>query len=320
MKAGLLKKVAYGCPFGYYGFDAIIPVLIEVDVEVLTENEIVTILGLQNPTEVQKRSETHVSTEDRIKIEKKHVYSFIGVQFKVGQASKIETLTKTDPFFHLNSQNYENWEIQAIRENFLVLVLSSENDAEKPKLSAAQVNNVKEPMYNKNRNDVSESDAFHRNLKNSFYQVPEVIDNIIELDYNIDAPKFPHDIPKPSAYAHIKIAPHVNICGINWSHDKHICVWSSSLLAFKNLLSDEALDICHQILRNDRSIFKNQIDPFALKSVADAVLNTHFAYYPNSDPMLRKFRGQEKIQPVLTNFSHWKSNLNVENKPEKTSD
>jgi hypothetical protein len=94
-----------------------------------------------------------------------------------------------------------------------------------------------------------------------------------------------------------------------------MCLWTSSLLAFEGLLGHEILNLSHQIIRNDRSIFKNQIDSFALKTVADALLNTHFAYYPNSDPLLRKLRGQKKIKPVLTNFNHWRTDLAVYNDP-----
>jgi hypothetical protein len=326
LKAGLLKRVAYGCPAGYYGFDAIVPVLIEVDVEVEVRTQIndgktiETVLGLQNSTQLsQKRSGSAVETECiAYEIKKKHVYSFIGIQFKVGQADKIETLTKSDPFIHLNIEDYEDWEVQAIRENFLVLVLSSENDIEKSKLTDVRVNSVKEPFsvtaYN-TKDDLSDAGSFLPTLNAAFYKLPKSF-YTLKLTNVIKAPKFPHEIPSPSTYSQVKIAPHVNICGISWSNEKkHMCLWTSSLLAFEGLLGHEILNLSHQIIRNDRSIFKNQIDSFGLKTVADALLNTHFAYYPNSDPLLRKLRGQKKIKPVLTNFNHWRTDLAVYNDP-----
>lgn len=328
LKAGLLKSVAYGCPAGYYGFDAVIPVLLEVDVEVeeiISEDgkTIENVIGLQRPIQLPQTRSGSAVDDETIEpiIKKKHVYSFIGVQYKVGKDDKIETLTKTDPFIHLNSRNYENWEMEAIRENFLVLVLSSENDCEKSNLSDARVNSVNEPycvtVYDQNVNDFAVEGKLGENLKRTFYKLPETITNL-NVGNIIKSPKFPSGVPKPSAYSQIKIAPHVNICGLNWSDQKkHVCLWTSSLLAFEGLLDDEVLDLSHQILRCDRSIFKSQFDEFAFKTLADAVLNTHFAYYPNSDPLIRKLRGQGKIKPVLTNFSHWNSDLTVDNTPKK---
>lgn len=52
-----------------------------------------------------------------------------------------------------------------------------------------------------------------------------------------------------------------------------------------------------------------------MKTVADGVLNTQFAYYPYLDPLLIKLRGQKKIKPVLNNFNHWRTNLTVDNDP-----
>jgi hypothetical protein len=325
LKAGLLKGVAYGCPSGYYGFDSIVPVLIEVDVEVEVKTQIKDgkaiekVLGLQGSTQLSKKrsgSSAFVTETIEYEIRKKHVYSFVGIQFKVGRADKIETLTKTDPFIHLNIEDYEDWEVQAIRENFLVLVLSSENDMEKSKLTDVRVNSVNEPFsvttYNKNGDDLS----FHQTLKDAFYKLPQAVDYLLEQTNVIKTPTFPHEIPSPSAYSQVEISPHLNICGINWSNEKkHMCFWTSSLLAFDGLLGGEILNLSHQIIRNNRSIFKNQIDSFALKTLADAVLNTHFAYYPNLDPLLRKIRGQKKLKPVLTNFNHWNPNLTVNNNP-----
>ena len=324
IKAGLLKKVAYMCPFGYFGLDAFIPLLLEVDVVAEIDPKTRAVKNLELHRNAQfSQSRTSSVADTEFVIVKKQVYSYIGVQFKVGKADKMATLAKTDPFLHLNPDEYESWEIEAIRENHLMLVMSSENDIEKSDLLFTREQGVREPFaVSLCTEQVLPAERTHEVVQQIlgalFYRLPRSDSLQLSTPILISKPKFSDTVLKTAKYGQVKVAPHINVCGISLSeNNKHSCIWSSSLLAFHNLLGKEVVDLCHQIIRSDRSIFKNRIDDFALKSVADAVLNTSFAYYPEADPMLRKFRNQKRIPPVLKNFDHWKNDQNVDNKVPK---
>lgn len=315
MKLGLLKDVAYLCPFGYYGLDAVIPVLIEVDVEVeinsVTGHE--TVLRLVGST-VIPQARTASGRRIQIRKRKRSVQTYIGLQYKVGHAEKLETLSKVDPILHMNAQGCTDWEKEAIRKYHLVLVLSSENDAEKTKLTRRSPQIT--PPFSINHWSSSSTEVRPLNaLKQSFYSLPNSRRLGLDSMTYIRSPRFPEGVPQPVSFSSVKVSPHVSVCGVAWSPEKKVtCIWSSSLMAFSPLLKVGVLDLAHEIIRGDRPVFTKQYDKFVLRSMADAVLNTQTAFYPNSDPLLRSFRGHSKIRTVLKDFSHWNLNLSVVNK------
>lgn len=227
-------------------------------------------------------------------------------------------MTKTNPSLHLNTEGYAPWEVEAIRNNHLVLVLSSYNNLEKTKLSEAREYAVTEPFdvshFTADTDDKS-TDTL-ASIKKSFARIPANVSlNLDSVDKT--KPKFPVNAPVPETFTDIKIAPHVSVCGLSWQNESKItCIWSSSLLAFKALLTEDVMNLAHEIMRSDRPVFTNEIDPFVLKSLADATLNTQTAFFPGSDPMLRAFRGHNKLPPVIT---HWKKDLSVDNAPARMS-
>lgn len=85
-------------------------------------------------------------------------------------------------------------------------------------LTDLRVKRVSEPFpvtaYNTNEDDMSDFDSFNQTLKDAFYKLLETIDNL-KLTNVIKTPIVPRQIPSPSKYSHIKIAPYLNICGIN---------------------------------------------------------------------------------------------------------
>lgn len=334
-KLGLLKDIAFVCPFGYYGLDAVIPVLIEVDVEVQKYRNGNLHEKLYRPGSGSKRLNSEIGADNvgddvddvvvvSIEIVKKSVQSFIGVQYKVGHAEKSEAMAKAAPWLHFNRErDYELWEREAIEDNYLVLVLSSANDFEKEKVSVVAPGSAFKAKTVKHFSDPKLADAASR--KDAFYRVPSSFDadcatgkveeiakirlpksGINEANSDVNAAAAA-SLLKPSVFTSVKVAPHVSVCAMYWPEKKKkfTCIWSASLSVFQPLLGSEIIKIAHQIMRHDRPVFSNQIDRFVRKTLADATLNTQTAFFPGIDPHLHAFRGRKRLPPVLENFDHW---------------
>ena len=162
---------------------------------------------------------------------------------------------------------------------------------------------IEAPSTTKLKNDVSSGPRKKRAHVKKI--VPITAMEVDETSANKSGNNSNVKVPQPHKFAAVHLSKDFNVSKMKWDNCTMSCIWSNSVNVFETLLGDTATALAKQIIYHTRDII-SIADPIQRKSIGYAMLNSRFAAYPNSDRLLRQIRGQNAIEPFLTNFRHWK--------------
>lgn len=281
LKMGILRQVAFLMPPLYYGFDMIIPI----------------IMNLSGRT----------------------VFTFIGIQSKAGKSSITEVMMKMQGQFHYVPCPRESHgpdivcryctdvnEMMEIFANQVTIVTSAsipyyfgdvENDGEPSKVhyffsksSKASIKTCRVKLF---PNYVLPLNS--NNRKVSLINPPTKKVNRVSVKH---LPDYFMTIP-------INGSSSVMLGKMSWSGVEQIqtCVFIRGLNYFRNLMGYPLLELADKIINYEHEPF-SRADSIQFPSVVDGMVNTNFASYPNCDKLLRKCRGLDEVPDPVDDYVH----------------
>ena len=288
LKMGILRQVAFMMPPLYYGFDMIIPVI------------------------MNQSGRT--------------VFTFIGIQSKAGKSNVTEVMMKMQGQLHYVPCPRESHDLDIpdivcqyctdfnetneIFNNQLTIVTSSsipysfgdsENDDTTSKVhyfssksSRASISTCRTKLF---PNYVLPMNS--NNRKVSLINPPTKKVNRVSIRH---LPNYFMTIP-------INESSSLMLGKMSWYGVEQVqtCIFIRGLNDFRNLMGDPLLELADKIINYEHEPF-SRADFIQFPSVVDGMVNTAFASYPNCDKLLRKCRGFDKVPDPVDDYVH----INIE--------
>ena len=340
LQLGLLRQCAYTMPEGYYGIDFIIPVAVKMGDD-NNSRTFFSYISIQSKAGNADPIETLIKMNPNLHVQR-NCFDDDEWEFLVENHLAIVVSAKNDadcsPDSLLCSITSEFRAtgfciddkvkiadiVKELLPQFANEKLNGFKSLKKPKYDTKKVESP-EPLPNnpgstieassgtKSENDVSSAPREKRAHVKEIVPttaievdiVPTTAMEVDETSANKSGNNSNVKVPQPQKFAAVHLSKDFNVSKMKWDNCTMSCIWSNSVNVFETLLGDTATALAKQIIYHTRDII-SIADPIQRKSIGYAMLNSRFAAYPNSDRLLRQIRGQNAIEPFLTNFRHWK--------------